>query len=75
MHNVDCITSSVSSQHQHAAESIEKNDIKQMFNKDETLSSVTDEEAENVDALVCESNDYFIFIKPKIGTYFEMYCK
>ena len=54
---------------------VEKNDIKQMFNKDETLSSVTDEEAENVDVLVCESNDYFIFIKPKIGTNYEMYCK
>ena len=54
---------------------VEKNDIKQMFNKNETLSSVTDEEAENVNALVCESSDYFIFIKPKIGTNYEMYCK
>ncbi len=54
---------------------VEKNDIKQMFNKNETLSSVTDEEAENVNALVCESNDYFIFIKPRIGTNYEMYCK
>ncbi|MDY6061203.1 MAG: hypothetical protein SPI54_04830 [Oscillospiraceae bacterium] len=34
---------------------IEKNDIKQMFNKLETVSSVIDEETEDVNALVCES--------------------